>query len=126
MANKHREVESRLLVLSSRSFVSEEENLEKVSLKNQKFEVKNKMADLIRKHPAIAAFPNPREHVRLQSDLDVGGRRDRIGRRRQGVGFMSTQRTRLTGVHGTGETCSGRRGVRTAVRKTTRRCSSAS
>ena len=59
LATKHHELESRLLVLSSRSFLSEEEKLEEVTLKKQKLALKDKMADLIRKRQALPGVRNP-------------------------------------------------------------------
>ncbi|MCI0409002.1 MAG: YdcH family protein [Acidobacteria bacterium] len=59
LSQQHHDLESRLLVLSSRSFLSEEEKLEEVTLKKQKLALKDKMADLIRKRQALPAVRNP-------------------------------------------------------------------
>jgi uncharacterized protein YdcH (DUF465 family) len=59
LAKKHHDLEGRLLALSSRSFLSEEEKIEEVTLKKQKLVLKDKMADLIRKHQALSGYSSP-------------------------------------------------------------------
>jgi len=48
--NKHRELDEKLHGLLRRAYLSEDEKLEEVSLKKQKLAVKDKMAEMIRKH----------------------------------------------------------------------------
>ena len=50
LARKHRELDERLLVLSGRFLLSEEEKSEEVTLKKKKLALKDKMADIIRRH----------------------------------------------------------------------------
>lgn len=57
LATKHQELESRLLDLSSRPYLSEPEQLEEVTLKKRKLQVKDQMEDIVRRHRSQATAP---------------------------------------------------------------------
>ena len=50
LAKKHQELEERLIFLSGKIFLSNEEKLEEVMLKKKKLALKDKMASLIREY----------------------------------------------------------------------------
>ncbi|MFQ5789946.1 MAG: DUF465 domain-containing protein [Acidobacteriota bacterium] len=50
LATKHQELEERLHLLMGKVFLSDEEKYEEVTLKKKKLVLKDKMADLIRRH----------------------------------------------------------------------------
>jgi uncharacterized protein YdcH (DUF465 family) len=76
LAVKHHELEDRLHELASKSYVSEPEQLEAVTLKKRKLQLKDRMEDILRRHrqaetPASSAVssneppPSPaRPHAR--------------------------------------------------------------
>ena len=60
LAKKHQELENRLSLLSEKLLLSEEEKFEEVKLKKQKLFLKDKMADLIRRHQTQDRASSPR------------------------------------------------------------------
>ena len=50
LAAKHHELEGRLGELSTKSYLSEPEQLEEVTLKKRKLQLKDRMEDIIRRH----------------------------------------------------------------------------
>ena len=50
LAAKHHELESRLDELSSKHYLSEPEQVEQVTLKKRKLQLKDRMEDILRRH----------------------------------------------------------------------------
>lgn len=50
LAVKHHELEDRLHQLTSKSYLSEPEQVEEVTLKKRKLQVKDRMEDIVRRH----------------------------------------------------------------------------
>ena len=50
LAAKHHELEDRLHALASKSYLSEPEQLEQVTLKKRKLQLKDRMEDILRRH----------------------------------------------------------------------------
>ena len=50
LADKHHELEGRLRELSTKSYLSEPEQLEEVTLKKRKLQIKDRMEDILRRH----------------------------------------------------------------------------
>jgi uncharacterized protein len=50
LAAKHHELEDRLTELSTKHYLSEPEQLEEVTLKKRKLQIKDRMADIARRH----------------------------------------------------------------------------
>jgi uncharacterized protein YdcH (DUF465 family) len=53
LAAKHHELEDRLHELSSKHYLSEPEQLEEVTLKKRKLQLKDRMEDILRRHRQI-------------------------------------------------------------------------
>lgn len=54
LAAKHQELDTRLNELTGKSYLSEPEQLEKVSLKKRKLQLKDRMEDILRRHRTVA------------------------------------------------------------------------
>jgi uncharacterized protein YdcH (DUF465 family) len=54
LAVKHHELEDRLHELTVKSYLSEPEQLEEVTLKKRKLQIKDRMEDILRKHRQTA------------------------------------------------------------------------
>ena len=54
LAVKHHELEDRLHELTGKSYLSEPEQLEEVTLKKRKLQIKDRMEDILRKHRQTA------------------------------------------------------------------------
>ena len=52
LAQKHHQLEDRLHELTSRHYLSEPEQVEQVTLKKRKLQLKDKMEDILRRHRA--------------------------------------------------------------------------
>ena len=52
LATKHHELEGRLHELSDKPYLSEPEQLEEVTLKKRKLQLKDRMEDIVRRHRA--------------------------------------------------------------------------
>jgi uncharacterized protein YdcH (DUF465 family) len=50
LADKHHQLENRLHELTARHYLSEPEQLEEVTLKKQKLQLKDRMEDILRRH----------------------------------------------------------------------------
>jgi uncharacterized protein YdcH (DUF465 family) len=50
LAAKHHELEDRLNQLTSKNYLSQPEQIEKVNLKKQKLQLKDRMEDILRRH----------------------------------------------------------------------------
>jgi uncharacterized protein len=50
LAAKHHELEDRLNALTSKSYLSQPEQIEEVNLKKQKLQLKDRMEDILRRH----------------------------------------------------------------------------
>ena len=50
LANQHHELEHRLQELTSKSYLSEPERFEEVTLKKRKLKLKDRMEDILRRH----------------------------------------------------------------------------
>jgi uncharacterized protein YdcH (DUF465 family) len=50
LADKHRELESRLHELNHKSYLSEPEQVEEVTLKKRKLQLKDRMEDIVRRY----------------------------------------------------------------------------
>ena len=50
LATQHHELDDRLHELSSKSYLSEPEQVEEVTLKKRKLQLKDKMEDILRRH----------------------------------------------------------------------------
>ena len=58
LAARHHDLEKRLFELSHRQYLSEPEQVEEVTLKKRKLQLKDRMEDIIRRHrPAEQAQP---------------------------------------------------------------------
>lgn len=57
LASKHRELEERLHELSKKPYLSEPEQLEEVTLKKRKLQLKDKMESIVRRHRAHTSPP---------------------------------------------------------------------
>jgi uncharacterized protein YdcH (DUF465 family) len=65
LAARHHELEDRLHELTSKSYLSEPEQLEQVNLKKQKLHLKDRMEDILRRHrgrQAMASVPIAQPH----------------------------------------------------------------
>ena len=62
LAAKHHELEDRLQQLTTKAYLSEPEQLEEVTLKKRKLQLKDRMEDILRRHrqPAPDALQQPR------------------------------------------------------------------
>jgi hypothetical protein len=62
LAAKHHELEDRLQQLTTKAYLSEPEQLEEVTLKKRKLQLKDRMEDILRRHrqPAVSEMPQPR------------------------------------------------------------------
>ena len=63
LAAKHHELEERLHALSTKHYLSEPEQVEQVTLKKRKLQLKDRMEDIIREYrqrtPAPTVLPSP-------------------------------------------------------------------
>jgi uncharacterized protein YdcH (DUF465 family) len=61
LAGKHHELEERLHDLASKHYLSEPEQVEQVTLKKRKLQLKDRMEDIIRgqRERATSPFPSP-------------------------------------------------------------------
>ena len=50
LATQHHELDDRLHELSSKSYLSEPEQIEEITLKKRKLQLKDKMEDILRRH----------------------------------------------------------------------------
>lgn len=57
LATRHQELETRLLELSSRPYLSEPEQVEEVTLKKRKLHLKDQMETIVRRHRNREATP---------------------------------------------------------------------
>jgi uncharacterized protein len=67
LATKHSELDERLHQLAAKQYLSEPEQLEQVTLKKRKLQLKDRMEEILRRHRAEAsqAFaPSPSQNVR--------------------------------------------------------------
>ena len=71
LAVKHHELEDRLHQLTTKHYLSEPEQLEEVTLKKRKLQLKDRMEDILRRHrngdtsiPSVPPGTDPRPHVR--------------------------------------------------------------
>jgi len=55
LASKHHELEGRLHELTAKPYLSEPEQLEEVTLKKRKLQIKDRMEDILRRHRQDAA-----------------------------------------------------------------------
>ena len=67
LAAKHHELEDRLQQLTTKAYLSEPEQLEEVTLKKRKLQLKDKMEDILRRHRvdtpgSFTQAPAPRAH----------------------------------------------------------------
>jgi len=54
LATQHNELDDRLHALSSKSYLSEPEQVEEVTLKKRKLQLKDRMEDILRRHRSEA------------------------------------------------------------------------
>ena len=68
LAEKHHELDDRLHTLSSKSYLSEPEQVEEVTLKKRKLQLKDRMEDIVRRHRDQAPLPahSPSSRASLQ------------------------------------------------------------
>jgi uncharacterized protein YdcH (DUF465 family) len=59
LVHKHHELDGRLLELSSKHYLSEPEQLEEVTLKKRKLQLKDRMEDILRRHQTVPSVPAP-------------------------------------------------------------------
>ena len=59
LAAKHHELEDRLHELTAKQYLSEPEQLEKVTLKKRKLQLKDRMEDILRRHRQADASQAP-------------------------------------------------------------------
>jgi len=71
LAAKHHELEDRLHELTAKHYLSEPEQLEQVTLKKRKLQLKDRMEDIIRRHqqsdasmPSVPRGPGAQSHAR--------------------------------------------------------------
>ena len=66
LADKHQELEGRLNELTAKHYLSEPEQLEKVTLKKRKLQLKDRMEDILRRHRErqASATPQAPQHAR--------------------------------------------------------------
>jgi uncharacterized protein YdcH (DUF465 family) len=60
LAAKHHDLEHRLNQLSAKNYLSEPEQLEEVTLKKRKLHLKDRMADIARRHMTQPSQPSAR------------------------------------------------------------------
>lgn len=53
LTTKHQELDTRLYQLSHQSYLSEPEQVEQVTLKKRKLQVKDRMEDVLRRHRSV-------------------------------------------------------------------------
>ena len=58
LAEKHHELDDRLHTLSGKSYLSEPEQLEQVTLKKRKLQLKDRMEDIARRHRDQTPLPS--------------------------------------------------------------------
>jgi uncharacterized protein YdcH (DUF465 family) len=61
LAARHRDLEQRLHELSNRSYLSEPEKLEEVTLKKRKLQIKDRMEDIARRYRQRSIIPDNAE-----------------------------------------------------------------
>lgn len=59
LAEKHHELDDRLHILSSKSYLSDLEQLEEVTLKKRKLQLKDRMEDIVRRRRDQTPLPSP-------------------------------------------------------------------
>ena len=59
LAEKHHELDDRLHILSSKSYLTDIEQLEEVTLKKRKLQLKDRMEDIVRRRRDQAPLPSP-------------------------------------------------------------------
>jgi len=71
LAAKHHELEDRLHELTAKHYLSEPEQLEEVTLKKRKLQLKDRMEDILRRHrqsdasvPSVSQGPGAQPHAR--------------------------------------------------------------
>jgi hypothetical protein len=71
LAAKHHELEDRLQELTTKHYLSQPEQLEEVTLKKRKLQLKDRMEDILRRHrqsdasmPSVPQGPDARSHAR--------------------------------------------------------------
>jgi hypothetical protein len=71
LAAKHHELEDRLHALTAKHYLSEPEQVEQVTLKKRKLQLKDRMEDIIRRHrqsdasmPSVPKGPGAQPHAR--------------------------------------------------------------
>lgn len=67
LATQHHELEERLQSLSSKSYLSDAEQLEEVTLKKKKLQLKDRMEEILRRHrdSVYASSPSPATQPRV-------------------------------------------------------------
>ncbi len=58
LAAKHQELDTRLNELSTKHYLSEPEQLEEVTLKKRKLQIKDRMEDILRRNRTVAVEPS--------------------------------------------------------------------
>jgi uncharacterized protein YdcH (DUF465 family) len=64
LADKHHELEDRLHELTGKHYLSEPEQVEEVTLKKRKLQIKDRMEDILRRHRASSSSSEQRPHAR--------------------------------------------------------------
>jgi uncharacterized protein YdcH (DUF465 family) len=66
LATQHHQLDDRLHELSAKTYLSEPEQLEEVTLKKRKLQLKDKMEDILRRHRSdpgpLTSAPSPISH----------------------------------------------------------------
>jgi len=66
LANKHHELEERLHELTAKSYLSGQEQVEEVTLKKRKLQLKDKMEAIVRRYRDRPTTPPPLQSASLQ------------------------------------------------------------
>jgi hypothetical protein len=61
LAARHQDLEHRLTELSSRNYLSEPEQVEEVTLKKRKLQIKDRMEDIVRRYRQATVIPGNAE-----------------------------------------------------------------
>jgi len=62
LATSHQEMETRLQDLSNKSYLSQPEQIEQVTLKKRKLQLKDRMEDILRRYRRGVTAPVPKPH----------------------------------------------------------------